>query len=162
LGAYQPLLSDLSFLQPRVSGKLVWSFAKRNRIIGRADIGTTWVSDFDKLPSSLRFFAGGDQSVRGYALDKISPVDGEGNEGGGRHLVVGSLEYEYRLFEQWGLAAFVDSGDAFDDGLDMKTGVGIGVHWYSPIGPVRVDLGHALDRPPGDMIRLHLIIGPAL
>jgi translocation and assembly module TamA len=161
-GAYEPLLSDVSFVQPKVSGKLVWSFAKRNRLTARADLGTTWVSDFDKLPSSLRFYAGGDQSVRGYDLDKISPVNDDGDEVGGKHLVVGSLEYEYRLFEQWGIAAFVDSGDAFDNGLDMKTGVGIGIHWYSPIGPVRVDVAHGLDRPPGDTIRLHLIIGPVL
>jgi translocation and assembly module TamA len=161
-GSHQDLLSDVSLLQPRIDGKLVWSFAPRHRLIGRADLGTTSVSNFSKLPSSLRFYAGGDNSVRGYELDKISPVNDNGEEVGGKHLITGSLEYEYRLFDQWGVAAFVDAGDAFNDDPDLKTGIGLGLRWYTPIGPVRVDVAHALDRTPGDMIRLHIRIGPEL
>lgn len=162
-GAYQPLLSDLSFIQPVVRGKLIHGLGERGRLLVRGDVGTTWVSDFDKFPASLRFFAGGDNSVRGYDLDKIGPVNREGDVIGGKHLLVGSLEYEYPLWwEKWSVAVFVDSGDAFDDTPDLKTGVGFGVRWQSPVGPVRVDLASGLDRPPGDIIRLHLSIGPEL
>ncbi len=160
LSAFEPLLSDVSFLQPRVNGKLVWSFGQRHRLIGRADMGNTTVSDFSQLPSNLRFYAGGDKSVRGYDLNKISPVNEDGDEVGGKHLVVGSLEYEYRFLERWGAAVFVDSGDAFNDNLDLKTGVGVGLRWFSPVGPVRVDVARGLRRTPGDDIRLHLTIGP--
>jgi len=76
--------------------------------------------------------------------------------------VVGSLEYEHRILENWSVAGFVDSGDAFDQAPEFKTGVGIGLRWLSPVGPVRVDLASGLERPPGDIIRLHLIIGPDL
>ncbi len=162
-GAYEPLLSDVSFLQPRARGKLIHVLGAAGKLIVRGDFGTTFVSDFEQLPSSLRFFAGGDNSVRGYELDKIGPEDSDGNVKGGKSLIVGSLEYEHRLVGRWSAAAFVDSGDAFNfDEPDLKTGVGVGVRWQSPVGPVRVDFARALDRPPGDDLRLHFSFGPPL
>jgi translocation and assembly module TamA len=133
------------------------------RLILRGDAGMTWTSDFDKLPASLRFYAGGDNSVRGYKLDNIGPKNAQGNVIGGKNLLVGSLEYEHRVLEKWSIAGFVDSGDAFDQGNPkFKTGVGFGLRWLSPVGPVRVDLASGLSRPPGDTVRLHLTIGPDL
>jgi translocation and assembly module TamA len=161
-GAYEPLLSDLSFLQPRVSAKLIRSRGNKNRVIVRAEAGTTFVSDFTLLPASLRFYAGGDNSVRGYDLDKIGPQDNDGNVIGGKHLVVGSLELEREVWNKWSAALFLDTGDAFNDTPELKTGVGLGVRWQSPVGPIRVDIAHALDKPPGDTIRLHISIGPEL
>jgi len=161
-GAYEPLLSDLSFLQATVRGKRIKSLDINDRFILRAALGTTFTSDFDQFPTSLRFYAGGDNSVRGYSLDSIGPRNAQGDVIGGKHLVVGSLEYEHRILENWSVAGFVDSGDAFDQAPEFKTGVGIGLRWLSPVGPVRVDLASGLERPPGDIIRLHLIIGPDL
>jgi translocation and assembly module TamA len=110
----------------------------------------------------MRFYAGGDNSIRGYDLDVVATRDDEGNILGGRHLVVGSLEYEYRILENWSVAAFVDTGDAFDNATpEFRTGLGFGVRWQSPVGPVRIDLAHGLDEP-GDTVRLHLNIGPDL
>jgi translocation and assembly module TamA len=101
--------------------------------------------------------------VRGYKLDIIGPTDAQGSVVGGKHLVVASLEYDYRILEKWSVAAFVDTGDAFDSGApSLKTGVGVGVRWHSPVGPVRVDLASGLDRPPGSKIRLTFSIGPEL
>ncbi len=160
-GAYEGLLSDVSFLQPTVSTKWIRSFGERHRVLLRGDAGTTWVSGFDSLPSSLRYFAGGDQSVRGYALDSIGPRDAEDEVIGGRHLLVGSVEYEYAFRDKWSVAAFVDAGDAFDDVPEPKVGVGFGLRWQSPVGPIRVDLASGLNEP-GDTIRLHLTIGPDL
>ncbi len=162
-GAARALASDTDFLQPLVSAKWIHGFGPRvGRLIARAALGTTWVSDFDALPTSLRFFTGGDRTVRGYAYDVIGPTDARGNVVGGKHLVEGSLEYEYPLNAKWSLAAFVDSGDAFNDRLDLKTGVGLGLHWRSPIGPVRIDFGHGLRQPVGTTLLLHLNIGPDL
>lgn len=161
-GSYEPLLSDISFLQGILRGKFIKSLGDVGRLILRGDIGSTWTSDFDRLPTSLRFYAGGDNSVRGYSLDSIGPRDAEGDVVGGKNLVVGSLEYDHRLFDGWSIAGFVDSGDAFDTSKpDLKTGVGFGVRWQSPVGPVRVDLASGLQYP-GDTIRLHLSIGPDL
>ncbi len=77
-------------------------------------------------------------------------------------MLVGSLEYDYRIKKDWSVAAFVDTGDAFDDNPNLKTGVGFGVRWHSPVGPIRVDLASGLNKPPGSKIRLHLNIGPDL
>lgn len=160
-GASDGLLSDTSFIQPMVSGKWIYSFANSTRLIARGAAGTTSVSNFSKLPTSLRYFTGGDKTVRGYTYNVIGPiVDSE--VVGGKHLLDSSLEYEVPIAGKWSVAAFADIGDAFDDKPDYKTGVGIGVRWRSPIGPVRLDVGHALDDPPGKQLRLHLTIGSDL
>ena len=160
-GGAEALLSDTSFLQPMVSAKWIRSFANRHRLIGRAALGTTWVSDFSALPTSLRFFTGGDRTVRGYKYSVIGPLDGE-DVVGGKHLIEASIEYEFPIREKWSIALFADSGDAFDDQPDYKTGVGIGLHWRSPIGPVRLDFARGLEQPVGNKLLLHLTIGPDL
>ncbi len=160
-GASDSVLSDTSFIQPMVSGKWIYSFQNATRVIARGAAGTTSVSDFDALPTSLRFFTGGDKTVRGYTYNVIGPVVG-GDVIGGKHLLESSLEYEVPFAEKWSVAAFADIGDAFDEKPDYKTGVGLGVRWRSPIGPVRLDFAHALDDPPGKQLRLHLTIGSDL
>ncbi len=161
-GAHDALISDTSFLQPLISTKWIHSFKNHHRIISRATLGTTWVDNFDALPTSLRFFSGGDRTVRGYKYAVIGPLDDANEVLGGKHLTEISLEYEIPIKEKWSIATFVDYGDAFNDSPDYKTGLGIGLHWQSPIGPVRIDLGHGLDQPPGNNVRLHLTIGPDL
>lgn len=160
-GASEDLLSDTSFIQPMISGKWIHSFSNSTRLIARGAAGTTSVSDFDELPTSLRFFTGGDKTVRGYAYNVIGPTIGN-DVVGGKHLLESSIEYEVPVSEKWSIAAFADIGDAFDDEPDYKRGVGLGIHWRSPIGPVRLDFGHALDEPPGKQLRLHLTIGSDL
>ena len=157
------LLSDITFVQAAVRGKWIKSLSEKQRFILRADAGTTYIRDvdFDRLPSSLRFFAGGDSSVRGYSLDSIGPRNADDDVIGGKHLLSGSVEYEYRIHDNWSVATFVDVGDAFDDRPDFKIGVGAGVRWRSPVGPVRVDIASGL-RDPGDTVRLHMTIGPDL
>jgi translocation and assembly module TamA len=160
-GAYEPLLSDTSFIQGIVNGKWIQRLSEHGRLIARGSLGTIAVSDFNALPPALRFFTGGDTSVRGYQLDTIAPRNARGTIIGGKHLIVGSLEYEYRFWGNWGIAAFVDSGDAFTNTLDMRTGAGLGLRWFSPVGPLRLDLAHGFEYP-GDSIRLHLTFGPEL
>lgn len=160
-GASESVLSDLSFLQAVGRAKVITPIGERGRVIARTDLGATTASSFAELPTSFRFFAGGDNSVRGFELDKIGPRNRDGDIIGAKYLIVGSLEYEHRIYEKWGAAVFADSGDAFNESPDFKTGVGIGVRWFSPVGPVRIDLAHGLE-DPGDTIRLHLSIGPEL
>ncbi len=163
-GASTALLSDLDFVQGVVHLKGVYALNDASRIIARTDAGATVISQgFENLPTSLRFFAGGDASVRGYAYNSIGPTDADGVVIGGKNLLVGSVEYEHRVWDGWSLAAFMDSGDAFDGASpEMKTGAGLGLRWRSPVGPVRIDLASGLDRPPGDAFRFSFSIGPEL
>ena len=114
------------------------------------------------MPASKRFYAGGDQSVRGYQFEELGPTNSAGKVEGGRNLVVGSLELDRWITERWGAAVFADIGNAIDGfGDPLRTGVGIGLRLRTPIGPVRLDLARGLDNPDADF-RIHLSLGPDL
>lgn len=156
--------SDVSFLQAELGAGLIRSPYRGSRILLRGEIGLTAVGELDRLPGSLRFYAGGDQSVRGYAYRSLAPRDSAGNLVGGRHLGVGSVELEQRIVGPFGAAAFVDVGTAARrvSGLDEPSvGTGLGARWRSPLGPVRLDLAFALSGD-GTPARLHLVVGPDL
>ncbi len=77
-------------------------------------------------------------------------------------MAVTSLEYNYRVVGNWWGAAFYDIGDAFNDKPDFKRGVGVGIRWASPVGPVRLDFAWGLDSKPGDEFQIHFTLGPEL
>jgi translocation and assembly module TamA len=158
-GAHSRLFSDNDVLQTRLKAKQILPFLARSRWIFRAEIGATWQDDFRDLPASLRFFAGGDKSIRGFALDSLGPEDDLGEVIGGSRLLVGSAELDIPLRDNWSLALFADAGSAYDDNPDMSHSVGIGVRWYSPLGPIRADLAHPLT-DSDQAVRLHISIGP--
>lgn len=161
-GASENMLSSTSFIQATLSGKLVKSLSERVRLLTRADLGTTEANDFTRIPTSLRFYAGGDSSVRGYSYRSIGPRNEAGEMLGGRHLTVASVEIDYEFRTNWRVAAFVDHGNAYNDISDsFNTGAGFGMRWQSPVGPIRLDLAHGFDER-GDTLRLHLTIGPDL
>ena len=160
-GAIEKLLSDQSILQLEIKSKLITEL-DHARLIGRLDFGSTLVGDFDSLPKSLRFFAGGGRSVRGYGFNLLGETDANNDVLGGKHLLVGSLEYEYRIDESWSAAAFLDAGNAYNDlkSPDLKWGAGFGARWRSPVGPVRIDIGFPQDKLADP--RLHISIGSDL
>lgn len=161
-GAHEGILSDTSFLQPRAEGKYIFSPTSRSRVLLRATGGFSWVPEFQNLPVSQRFFAGGDNSIRGYAFNSLGPTNADGAVVGGKNLLVGSVEYEFDLFRRTALALFVDAGNAFDNAsLDAQRGAGFGLRWSTPIGAVRLDLAQALSLPSRPW-RLHLTLGPDL
>ncbi|MFL6197360.1 MAG: autotransporter assembly complex protein TamA [Thermoanaerobaculia bacterium] len=161
-GAEGSLLSDASFLQGSVEGKVIRTLGERHRLIGRAQVGYTATDEFRELPPRFRFFAGGDRSVRGYAYESLGEKDEAGNTIGGEALLVGSLEYEVRFLDKWGAAVFYDAGNAFHDfGGGLEQGAGFGLRWRSPIGPIRADVAWALS-DPDHPLRFHLNIGPDL
>lgn len=159
-GAVDGIASSASFFRALTSLKTIFPVAPRIRGIVRADIGYLGTSQFNGLPPSIRFFAGGDRSIRGYEYQSLGPLDAEGQVTGGNSLVVGSVEAEYRLFKKWSVAVFLDAGNAFTDFQgDVMVGTGFGVHWISPVGLIRIDAGFGLDKE-GSPFRLHLGIGP--
>ena len=161
-GASEQLLSNNSFSQLQGGLKAITSLGKSHRIIARGRLGGTWTDNFRELPSSVRFFAGGTQSVRGYSYQSLGPTDSSGKVVGGRYLMIASLEYEKRLNGKWGAAFFYDAGNAFNELEDrLEHGAGFGLRWNSPIGPVRFDFASAISRP-GMPWRVHINIGPDL
>ncbi|MGN6238016.1 autotransporter assembly complex protein TamA [Dyella sp.] len=157
------LLSDTRFTQLTADAKWIRAFKGRNRLILRGSAGITSTGDFSALPPQLRFFAGGDRSVRGYGFQSIGPKNSYGRVIGGRNLLVASTEVEHYFTKNWGMAAFVDAGNAFS-GTDYrpKIGAGLGVRWLSPVGMIRVDLGKPVHNPDRHGIELHIVIGPDL
>jgi translocation and assembly module TamA len=158
------LASDATFLQADLFGKLIFPLWKGARLLTRAQAGLTLKDEFEKLPASVRYFAGGDSSVRGYDFDSLGPTNETGEVIGGTHTVVGSVEIDQRVRSNWSVAAFVDTGNAFDSfaSPSLKTGIGGGVRWFSPLGPVRVDIAFAQDKDAPDDWRLHVSLGPDL
>ncbi|MFJ4441123.1 autotransporter assembly complex family protein [Pseudomonas sp. NPDC089422] len=161
--AKEGLMSDTNLLHGNVLLKGLTTLGHNHRFLGRVQFGGSATNGYkNNIPPSLRFFAGGDQSVRGYDYQTLSPKNSDGDRIGGRYLVAGSVEYQYSLAEKWRVATFVDQGNAFNtlELPSLKTGVGFGVRWVSPVGPLRLDLAKALDDDGG--IRLHFSMGPEL
>lgn len=163
--------SDIDYAKTAVEGMLIRTFANKHRITLRGEIGAIKTNSFDDVPASLRFYAGGDQSVRGFSYrdlspkaDVINPETGELDleSIGGKYLVTSSIEYAYSIADNWRIAAFVDAGKAANDISDsLAYGIGPGVHWLSPIGAVRVYLARGLSKQENAW-RIHIILGPEL
>lgn len=160
-GAHDSFGSDTSLLQGWIRGNVLRPLPFRLSLIARVEGAATWQKDpIEEVPASLRFFAGGDNSVRGYRYQSLGPVDSEGEVVGGKHLLVGSLELERALFENWGVAVFYDAGNAYDTltGITWAQGVGIGVRRYTLVGPVRLDVARQVGvDDPG--YRFHISLG---
>jgi len=172
LGTTDALISPVSYLSATLDVKWIRAFWDDYRFIGRADLGITLANSVDDLPASRRFYAGGDNSIRGWGWDVLGPNDPVTDEAvGGRYLAVGSLELERRIKGPWSAAVFTDFGNAFDPDYVEKynQSVGVGLRWLSPIGQIRFDVAFALtkddwwtDREGVPPARLHIIIGPDL
>ena len=131
---------------------------------GRIEYGALDTEDFDRTPPSLRFFAGGDQSVRGFGYQTLAPKNEDGELLGGRYLLTGSLEYNLQFAQRWRAALFYDVGNAsadsrFSDGFAQ--GAGFGVRWLSPLAPIKLDFawGVSESNPP---FRIHFSMGADL
>lgn len=153
--------SDASFVRLRGRAGYIDSFGDRHRMVSRLDAGAILMETVENLPPSLRFFAGGDNNLRGYAYESVSPLNQQGELIGGRYMATASLEYQYRVTGNWWLATFADYGSAWTDSPDWKRGVGFGVRWGSPIGAVRIDFARGLDAE-GSPFQLHFSLGPEL
>ena len=155
-------LGDTSFVQLRGDARLLRPHGERNRWFVRLQLGALWTDEFARMPPTLRYFAGGDRSLRGFGYQTLGPRNSRGKVAGGHYLAIGSFEYERHLTGAFGLAGFVDAGNAFDAGdFELAVGAGLGLRWRSPLGLVRLDLAHPF-KGEGKGLRLHLLIGPEL
>lgn len=160
-GAVESMSSDISFLQASIGLHTFIPLGKNNRLLVRGTLGNTTIKskDLNKLPPSLRYYTGGDNTVRGYKYDGIGERGYNGEIYGGKKLAIASIEYEHKISPSLAIAAFVDAGDAYNSKIDFKYGAGAGIRWYSQIGAVKLDLAHGFDKDFGDTVRLHLNIG---
>ncbi|CAM2814314.1 autotransporter assembly complex protein TamA [Vibrio neptunius] len=158
----ESLLSETRVIRLQAGTSWIRSAGRNHRGILRLDGGANFADKFDKLSPSLRFFAGGDNNLRGYGYESISPKDSSGALTGAKYIATSSLEYQYRVYGNWWGAVFYDYGDAFNDKPDFKRGTGFGVRWASPVGPIRLDFAWGLDASPGDEFKVHFTLGPEL
>ena len=157
-------LSDTNLAIARAGVSGIYSFGEdeKHQILGSVNTGYIWADDFYDVPYKLRFFAGGDQSIRGYDYESLSPLD-KGYLTGGQILAVGSAEYNYEFRPGFRGAFFTDVGNAYDKDFETETkvGVGVGIRWASPVGVVRVDVAAGVTEE-SIPVRLHLFIGSPL
>ncbi len=163
-GSPTTLGSDASFLQFRFQGERVFDFAQHWHLDLRAELGTTRLEsnrddEILDLPASQRFFAGGDRSVRGFELNELSPRDENGDSIGGKHLATGTIEVTRDLPRNFGIAAFYDIGNAFDDfaNPEFEYSVGLGVRYNIAVAKFGVDVAQPLSES-GRSPRVHLFI----
>jgi translocation and assembly module TamA len=161
-GSVENPISDVSFLEGYLSAIWLHETPFGGLFIGRTLQGATLVDEITQLPTSYRFYAGGINSVRGYQYKELGPKDSQGNVEGGKYLSVVSAEYEQAVLDNWAVAAFVDTGNAFNlDDVQFNTGVGLGVRWYSPVGPIRLDFAVPLDESDSSF-QIHFAAGGRL
>ena len=162
--ASEALVSDTDIAQSW--GRITWLMpqGEKGRLKLRGEVGAMSVGNFDALPPDLRFFAGGDRSIRGFDYHEIGETNANGLIIGGQYLAVASGEYEYYFKEDWGAAVFVDAGDAFTEGFGVNVGAGVGLRWRSPLGPIRLDVAFPVhtDLPIEQGWRVHIQLGPDL
>ena len=160
----ESLLTDvnMAILRGGVAGLYSFGTLNDHQVLARLDAGAILTPSFQDVPYKLRFFAGGDRSIRGFDYQSLSPELG-GFLYGGETLAVGSLEYNYRFKPKIRGALFADAGNAYEKNFSGETelGLGFGVRYDSPVGPLRVDIAAGVSDP--DLpIRLHFFIGPPL
>jgi len=130
-------------------------------------LGSIVGAETNEIPADERFYAGGGGSIRGYAYQSVGPRVGDVPVGG-RSLAELSFELRLRISERFGLVGFLDGGNAYTDrfpdlGEKLYWGAGGGLRYYTPIGPLRLDIGFPLDRRPDidDSLQIYVSIGQA-
>lgn len=158
------VLSDANMAIVNADYGFIYSLGTNDnhQFVGDAQFGYIFTDNFANVPYNLRFFAGGDQSIRGFDYKSLAPRE-DGYKIGGQALAIGSLEYNYQFKQGWRGAIFTDVGNAFDANFKNPTAysVGVGVRWQSPIGPIRLDVASGIS-DPNHPIRLHFFIGSQL
>lgn len=164
--------SDLDLVRLQGSVTAVSRVGERSRLLGRITGGYLYSDSArpDELPPSLAFFAGGDNSLRGFAYQSVgreirTSTFSDSPEVlvvGGTRLLTGTMEYQRYIRDNWRGTVFVDAGDAFvEENFDLHVGVGVGVHYLTPLGAIRLEVAYPVSEDDGDF-RLHITIGAEL
>ncbi|HZA65859.1 MAG TPA: autotransporter assembly complex family protein [Geminicoccaceae bacterium] len=161
--------NDLAFNKSRLAYAHYLQVLEAPRVVlaGRTAVGTLFGASRADVPADLRFYAGGGGSVRGFAFQTAGELDDEDDPIGGRSLFEVSGEVRVRVTDTIGLVAFVDAGAAFTSSVpdfdeELRIGAGPGLRYFSPIGPLRLDVGFPVNpRNSDDAFQLYISIGQA-
>ena len=161
--------NDVAFNKTRLSYSHYLKVLDEPRVVlaGRGAVGTLFGASRDEVPADLRFYAGGGGSVRGFGFQLAGELDDDDNPLGGRSLLELSGEVRVRLTDTIGAVAFVDAGSAFGSSVPdfsetLRIGAGPGLRYFSPLGPVRLDIGFPINaRDADDSFLLYISIGQA-
>jgi translocation and assembly module TamA len=169
-GAHSTVGSDNSFFRIHGRWNYITTLKANHRLVTRAELGAIYIDKDAQLAPSLRFYAGGDQSIRGFAYQSIgSTIDSSSDPSisvpvtvGGSRLVVASIEYQYYLNKQWRFALFSDGGSVTNkDELNPVYSIGSGIHYLSPVGAVKLDFAYGIS-DENEGWRIHLNLGAEL
>lgn len=160
--------STVGLIEARAAGSAYYALDEDQRYVlaGRVGLGSIGGADLTEIPSGHRFFAGGGGSVRGYAYRTVSPTF-LGSITGGRSLVEASAEARIKITDTIGIVPFVDVGSAFASSLPslkefVAVGAGVGLRYYTPIGPIRLDVATPVNKRNGDRaLAVYISIGQA-
>lgn len=153
-----------AYVRVDVTGSAYWPVGEKLVLATRLRTGSIIDAELFDVPVTRRYFAGGGGSVRGFSYQGVGPVDATGAPTGGRSVTEASIEGRWRVNDLFGAAAFVDMG-AVDTSArpkleDPRFGIGVGVRYYAPFGPVRVDVATPLGRRAGESrIGIYVSIG---
>jgi translocation and assembly module TamA len=162
--------ADIRFFRYLLSGSIYYNFDSGDKTVLalRTAFGQIYGISHDQMPADLRFYAGGGGSVRGYAYQMAGPVQGKTPLGGLSTLTF-SVEMRFRITDTIGLVPFLDGGTVFLDRVpdfgdqDMLYGAGLGLRYYTAIGPIRLDVAFPINKREGvdDSFQLYVSIGQA-
>lgn len=157
-----------AFLSTEATASAYYSLDEDSRyvIAGRLKGAAVFAGDRDKVPPTRQLYMGGGGSLRGYALKFANPLDANGNPIGGLTLGEAALELRAKVTENIGLVPFIEAGvvgrDLYGDFGDLRLSAGLGLRYYTAIGPIRLDVATPLDpRPQDDRYQLYFSIGQA-
>lgn len=160
-GTHQFLGSDTALVQILAAGSYLVPLPWRLSLQTRVKAGATMLNDpLRDIPPSLRFFTGGDQSVRGYAYKSLGPRDSSGKVVGGTQLLTSSIELERALFKNWGVSVFYDAGNTFNSFSDFSLfrGAGVGLHYFTTVGALNLSVARPLG-VENPSTRIHFTVG---
>jgi len=164
--------AELAFLVASATGSAYVALDPGQRAIlaGRARLGSILGEGRAEIPANKRFYAGGGGSVRGYEFQKVGPLDAGGDPTGGRSLVEVGVEARLRATESIGVVPFVDGGTVLanpdftgGDTAELLWAAGLGLRYYTRVGPLRLDVAVPLNRRQGvdDALQFYISIGQA-
>lgn len=157
--------SDVNFFSVRASSTWIRTYFTDHRFLARFEVAYLNTRDFERIPPALRYFAGGDRSIRGYGYKKVSPKGHDGKLVGASRMAIANLEYQYQVYPDWWAAVFYDTGLAANkfSSAELRSGAGIGVRWASPIGAVKFDIATPIrDKDNSKNIQFYIGLGTEL
>ncbi len=161
--------SDLNFVTSLVSLSTYRPVGGSERVVlaGRLALGSLDGAPLAELPADQRIYAGGGGSIRPYGYQMAGALDGNNIPIGGKSSLVGNLEARIKLTPTIGLVPFIDAGSFYEKSLPqfgerLFYGVGLGLRYYTPFGPLRLDLATPLYKRGADSpIQVYISLGQA-